>query len=283
MNREERVKIYADTVESVKRGFYVKNNGKIVIIPTLPQPSSKFYNKEINIESANAYDEKVEVENNDCFYVAKRLKDEGLSPAVLNMANRHMPGGGVLRGSGAQEENICRRSNLFQSLYSYHPISKSFGFDENKRFHYPMNEDFGGIYSKNIVVFRNSEDKKYSFLDKPFMIDVISVAAINRPELTENGKFKNFVEKREKNKIRTILNIALDNGNDSLVLGAFGCGAFRTPPYEMARCFYEVLKEKKYTNKFKKIVFAILDDHNSHKEHNPEGNYAPFKKMFSNF
>ena len=34
-------------------------------------------------------------------------------------------------------------------------------------------------------------------------------------------------------------------------------------------------------NKYKHIVFAILEDHNSHKKHNTEGNYLPFKQEFS--
>ena len=31
---------------------------------------------------------------------------------------------------------------------------------------------------------------------------------------------------------------------------------------------------------FKKIYFAIFDDHNSRKKHNPEGNFMPFKREF---
>lgn len=28
------------------------------------------------------------------------------------------------------------------------------------------------------------------------------------------------------------------------------------------------------------IVFAIFDDHNAHKAHNPEGNLVPFQRIF---
>ena len=65
-------------------------------------------------------------------------------------------------------------------------------------------------------------------------------------------------------------------------MGAFGCGAYGNPPEIMARLFHEVLKEERYKNAFHNIVFAILDDHNTRKEHNPEGNFAPFAKEFEN-
>ena len=58
----------------------------------------------------------VKVENVDCLVAAERLLKEGYHPAILNMASRQNPGGGVQTGAGAQEENLFRRSNLFQSL-----------------------------------------------------------------------------------------------------------------------------------------------------------------------
>ena len=85
-----------------------------------------------------------------------------------------------------------------------------------------------------------------------------------------------------KNKMRTILRIGLLNGHDSLVLGALGCGAFCNPPSHIARLFHEVFEEHEFKNKYRHICFAILDDHNSHKRHNPEGNYLPFVKEFIN-
>lgn len=83
--------------------------------------------------------------------------------------------------------------------------------------------------------------------------------------------------------MRTIFRIALANNNDSLVLGAMGCGAFRNPPAHVARIFHEVMDEAEFKNRFKKIVFAILDDHNTGHKHNPNGNLQPFEKEFQNY
>ena len=83
-----------------------------------------------------------------------------------------------------------------------------------------------------------------------------------------------------KNKIRTIFRLGIANGHDSLVLGALGCGAFRNPPRHVARLFHEVMLEEEFKNKYRHIVFAILEDHNSRRSHNPDGNLIPFKEEF---
>lgn len=41
-------------------------------------------------------------------------------------------------------------------------------------------------------------------------------------------------------KIKSILKIGLVNGHDSIVLGAFGCGAFGNPPKHIAALFEKV-------------------------------------------
>ena len=64
------------------------------------------------------------------------------------------------------------------------------------------------------------------------------------------------------------------------VLSAFGCGAFQNPPHHVARLFKEVFFEDEFRNRFRLVVFAIMDDHNSWREHNPEGNLLPFLREF---
>ena len=81
-------------------------------------------------------------------------------------------------------------------------------------------------------------------------------------------------------KIRTIFRIGLQNDHDAVVLGAFGCGIFHNPPQSIASCFDQVLNEPEFQNKFKKVVFAILEDQCSGLSHNNNGNYQPFKDRF---
>jgi hypothetical protein len=60
-----------------------------------------------------------------------------------------------------------------------------------------------------------------------------------------------------------------------LVLTALGCGAFANPPEIVAGIFGEVLKQ--FKGCFKEVIFAIIDDRNAFRSHNPEGNFSVFR------
>ena len=114
-----------------------------------------------------------------------------------------------------------------------------------------------------------------------------TIAALKDPPLDSKGHLNEWAKRITKEKIRTMLNLAIYWQNDSIVLGAFGCGAFANPPEEEIieepeeETTEEVLEEPDYCDKFEKIVFAVLDDGNSHREHNPRGNYIPFAETFN--
>jgi hypothetical protein len=43
------------------------------------------------------------------------------------------------------------------------------------------------------------------------------------------------------------------------------------------------MEEPEFKNKYKLLLFAILDDHNAKLKHNPDGNYFPFVREFERF
>lgn len=253
---------------------------------------SKLYKSEVqlDLEQSSTNDTKLSVVNNDCLVVGKQMQDEGLNPAILNMANAYRPGGGVLGGARAQEECIFRRSNLFMSLYMYDRQMYDLVIVPNKNESsedmydlsfiqqgYPMDENFGGIYSADVTVFK---DGNYEWLFDPYQTAFISVAAMNingalrQGELLVNGRLTNRAIAITKNKIRTIYRIGILHGHDSLVLGAWGCGAFGNPPEQMAQLFIDVLNEEEFCGRYKDIRFAIIEDHNSRGR-----NYQTFKNV----
>ncbi|MBO7416546.1 MAG: TIGR02452 family protein [Bacteroidaceae bacterium] len=227
-----------------------------------------------------------DVLNQDCILVTRDLVEQGYNPALLNMASLYHPGGGVLQGSSAQEEDLCRRSTLAISLYQfslpggrYGDLADMVGVKRRAE-RYPMDNTYGGIYSPGITFFRATKDEGYALLDNPFQAAVISVASLNynpkhgHNSLDANGNIPEADKPVLKEKIRTILRIGILKGHDSLVLGALGCGAFCTPPAQMARLFHQVLDEEEFQGRFSKIVFAIIDSPSSN-------NFKPFLKEFS--
>lgn len=288
--RDLRIQVFRSTVKIVQTGFYWIDDKKIEInTHTHDFANSTFYVKPKEVYSIPAQNSttKVSVINADCIETAQLLVEAGFRPVVLNMANRTTPGGGVLSGAGAQEENIFRRSNLFQSLYQFAPfIGRSFDIPEHPKHpehSYPLNRKTGGVYSSNITLFRGSEANGYHLLKRPYSLSFVTVPAIYSPDLVqEKGVFRleeAFITPTQE-KIRTILRIAILHGHDSIILSAFGCGAFRNPPQHMAELFQEVFEEEEFQHKISVIVFSIIDDHNARKAHNPDGNVLPFMRVF---
>ena len=280
--KEMRADIFQNTIALVNQGFYIAESGKKIVFDNDRMLSgTKFYSQQFDVSDIPAIDghTTIEVVDADCMLEGIRLLDKGYHPAVLNMSNRQTPGGGVLNGAGAQEETVFRRTNIFRSLYQFARFAENYGI-RRSAFHYPMDQNFGGIYTPSVTVFREEEGNGFRLMEEPRELSFISVAGMNRPQLKPDGMIVDYLLEPIRHKIRTILRIGLVHGHDSLVLGALGCGAFRNPPSQIARLFHEVLMEKEFADKYRHISFAILEDHNSHREHNREGNYLPFKREF---
>jgi hypothetical protein len=122
-------------------------------------------------------------------------------------------------------------------------------------------------------------------MPKPVLVDVGIVAAKKDPEPIKgiDGKPRLNPEDAEtlKKCIRNFFEAARLGGSDTLVIVPLGCGAFKNPPGHVCELFVEIMKE--YEGVFKKIIFAIIDDKNTHMKHNPEGNYTPFLECVGNY
>lgn len=234
--------------------------------------------------------------NKDCAEVAKELINEGYYPAILNLASNISPGGGYHNGTNAQEECLCQMSTLSQSLYQFGDLK----FQHIKEADlpnypgvYPLDINFGGIYSPDVVFFRHNRSLNFSLRDEVFSSAIITVASLSnriknaytndeRKYFNSDGTMTEEGKIIEMNKIRTILRIALDNGHDSVVLGAFGCGVFNLLPSEVSQMFYDVLSEPEFKGNFKKVVFAILE-RKAKKGFTigKNGKFKPFYDLFS--
>ena len=231
--------------------------------------------------------------NADCMDVAEHLIAKGYNPAILNLASAKRPCGGWDAGMGAQEESLCFSSNLSQSLYQYGDPKYKNVRDSGvpiKEIGYPHDMNYGGIYSPGVTFFRNNISKFYTLRDKTFKCDVITVAALcfngkshyaGIDELAFQAQDGGFTPEGKEvmlNKIRTIFRMGIEHGKDALVLGAFGCGAYALLPSAVAPLFHIVMEEPEFKNKFKLLVFAMLE-----RPRRPQGLYGHFAPFYREF
>lgn len=196
-------------------------------------------------------DGKVEVVENTTFQCARELHPRFSKIAVLNFANPHEPGGGVRRGAMAQEECLCRCSDL------YNVLSQPYFLKHYYQYHYQKCDYYFSdrlIYSPNITVFK-SDDSIPQLLDTPFSVDVITCAAPYMKDCINESKDE--IMAIYKSRIRNILEVAMSKEVDCLILGAFGCGAFYNNPNLMSKAFADLLIREDYSKFFNKVIFAI--------------------------
>lgn len=228
-----------------------------------------------------------EVRNEECLVMAKRLKDSGYNPAVLNLADLAIACGFYEKGSNAQEESLCRQTTLSQTLYQWYEPRRAAAVGVRFRgAGYPMDERNGGIYSP-VKVFRAGAASGFALLDEPWQVGIISVAGLDfgqkqgrdKHYATANHGYTDAGREVMREKIRTIYRIALRHGHDALVLGALGCGAFDNRPEIVAFLFRQVLTEEEFRKKFRYVGFAILESKGP--KSGPKGKFAPFYELFS--
>ena len=183
--------------------------------------------------------------------------------AVLNFASATNPGGGVETGSSAQEESLCRCSTLYPTLDQDRLWQKY--YLKNRNAHDNLHTD-ACIFSPGIIICKTDDAYPERMEEKDWVtIDVITCAAPNlrqrpgnkhNPEygepkiITPEGLYRLHLQRA-----KHILHVAAANHADALVLGAFGCGAFRNDPKVVAKAYADVLTE--YKGYFKCIEFAI--------------------------
>lgn len=164
---------------------------------------------------------------------------------ALNFASGWTPGGGVLKGTTAQEENICQRSQLYRSLTC--EAAKPF-YADNRRM--PNISTNAMLLSRDVKVIK---DANFNLLAEPFDIDVLTVAA---PRLTDGMPCsQQELDIVLKSRIYAIVKTLIAKGYRRAILGAWGCGAYRNDPVVIARLFHQALD--KYAGYFDEVIFAI--------------------------
>jgi uncharacterized protein (TIGR02452 family) len=252
-------------VEAASIGFYFNAAGEKVdlgplVVRAVAEKRSIPPDAPLSTAQPRSFPEtRVQVTNETTLGASLRLVESGLRPVALNFANGIHPGGGFLGGAKAQEEVLCRSSALYRTLVD-DPM-----YEEHRKRPRPDSTDWA-IYSPDVPVFRKDDGTE---LDQPWLLSFITCAApvASRIGQPESG---DLLQRR----IQRVFSIAQAFGHSSLVLGAWGCGAFGNDTHRTAVDFRQAL-ENEFRGAFSDIVFAITD-------WSPERKFlGPFRDVFA--
>ena len=277
INRTERVEIFEDTKRLVKENEKLKkaveySNAHQTLIPESEDIAVK----------ADRYekDASVTVSAKRSFEAARAYNGKKVS--VLNFASATNPGGGVTKGASAQEECLCRISTLYFNLNTKEMWDGFYG--PHRAFRNPLHTD-DIIYTPEVVVFKTDTDNPVIMKEEDwYTLDVITCAAPNLRNMPSNaynsGDGDIAVKPTEKElyalhvkRFTKILQAAVANGAEVIILGAFGCGAFENDPKVVAQAAKDAIAP--FLRSFETIEFAVYCT----KEH--QENYEIFRRVLN--
>ena len=121
-----------------------------------------------------------------------------------------------MRGSSAQEEDLCRHSYLYSVISTFDSMFYEWNRNNTNR----------GLYSPDVV------------FDNKTNCSVITVPAPNKSVMFQYSSFtEEENSKALAERIKFVVDIASENNVKTLILGAFGCGVFKQDPIEVATLF----------------------------------------------
>jgi uncharacterized protein (TIGR02452 family) len=197
----------------------------------------------------------------DTFRAGAALLRQGWqNVAVLNMANEYNCGGAWCQKPGSQEEDLLRCSSLPLSLWPRR-LPEDYRMPEfdallpRAKTIYPFAEA-GVVYSPDVFVSRGREGQLLPAAQR-FNVSVVSSAA---QDLRDRDHYRGPFDRRlTTEKMRSMLWAAAHHGHRALVLGAYGCGAFKNDAARIADLFRRLLGAGgEFEGRFDVVIFAVI-------------------------
>lgn len=260
MGREENVAVFEDTERLCQNNPKLKES----IMKATTQQKLILEGDVIPKVNKNVYAERAQV------VVSKKRSYEAAvgykakKVCVHNFASASNPGGGVTRGANAQEECLCRCSGLYFCLNTQAMWDGFYLPHRNSR--NPIHND-DIIYTPSVTVFKTDTAYPRCMPEQDwYEVNVITCAAPNLRQHPSNaynsgdGNTAITITDEEllalhEKRLRRILDVAIMEGNEVVILGAFGCGAFSNNPEVVAQAAKNVITEYLYA--FESIEFAV--------------------------
>lgn len=257
---------------------------KVAIKNSVKNQKMIFANDSVESVSDGKCAGKVVVSGKRTLEASEVYAKKGKKVCILNFASATNPGGGVVHGSSAQEEAICRCSTLYSCL-SIKEMWNQFYYPHRNADNPLYNNDC--IFTPMVKVFKGDTNFPELLPEAEWWeVDVITCAAPNLRKVPSNHMNPNAGSKKAEisyqelkelhtSRINRIFEVAIANKAEILILGAFGCGAFCNPPELVAEVFAEFTE--KYRDCFDVIEYAVF-----HTERETE-NYKAFKNAMRRF
>ena len=277
--RTKNAEIFRDTEHRYK------SNSELIAIVQESTQNQVFIPEKLAVnfsEQPKTNKAKIIISSKRSLEAAEVYAKQGKKVCVLNFASATNPGGGVVNGSSAQEECIGRCTTLYPCLKN-EDLWTSFYASHRKAANPLYNNDC--IYTPDVCVFKSDINFPEPLpRDKWWKVNILTCAAPNLRERPSNLMNPHAGYKQVKvtpdeletllaSRIRRIFEVALANENEVLILGAFGCGAFRNPPEIVAKVFYNVMQD--FIGYFDTIEYAVY-----HTEREVT-NYEAFQKIMN--
>ncbi|MCY1033793.1 TIGR02452 family protein [Corallococcus sp. BB11-1] len=168
---------------------------------------------------------------------------------ALNFASAVNPGGGFLTGAKAQEEDLARCSALYACLLKWPEL-----YEVNRKALSPLYTDHF-LYSPDVPFFRS---ERHDLLERPFPVSVLTAPAPNAKQLAvKDPQVAQQLRDVLFDRALKVLQVAAHHGHRTLILGAWGCGAFRNNPHDVAEAFARGLSTM--AGAFSRVVFAVYE------------------------
>lgn len=261
--RAKNVEVFEDTIK------LIQENSRLQKAVQTSINSQRFYlQKEDYNFTENGKREKpaeIVVSKKRSFEAASAYAKEGKKVCVLNFASSVNPGGGVKHGASAQEECLCRCSTLYPCLTTK-KLWDEFYMPHRALHNALYNDDC--IYTPSVCVVKSDLSVPERMQESDwYNVDVLTCAAPNLRREPNNlynpgsgkavtGLTAEKLRELLSSRIRRIFQVAMTNGAEVLILGAFGCGAFRNPPALVAEVFKDLTGE--YQKYFDTIEYAVF-------------------------
>ena len=211
----ENINIFYDTMRAIKVDTQLslavrdslKNQKVILEEQSVPVPEKRYGRTDTVVSGKKTLE------------AAREYKNEKV--CVLNFASATNPGGGVEKGSSAQEECICRCSTLYPCLASV--TTRELFYVPHRKEKNPLyNDDI--VYTPGVVVLKDDRNEARTLSStERYQVDVVTAAAPNlrvkpsnymnpgsgsKPVTISQGELKDLLT----NRIRRVFSVCAEIG-----------------------------------------------------------------------